>query len=420
MDTPAASDLAGRKENEMRRIFAWVIGIAAIAAGSGWPAARSYVVETTVPQAQACPAPDTWNLSSASPTQLQWSTSLASAQQVLTVAPLGSADQLTEIQSVIQTALNAWTGVDSTSANPNFVPGVVGAIGTTSTVDACTADDGSGADGVNTICFNQSSADFTIGVLAFTRTITANSPGVSLGASGPSAFAGQLLDSDTLFNNTDQVNFATPGVISTPQGVGSYDLASLLTHELGHYFGLDHSAVRRAIMFPFAPPPGTMIGTLPTAAAPDSQLSDDDRTGMRVLYPNPAETLYLGTITGHVIPANPFALAIFPPTAAGQSVTGIFGTQVVAVDADTGATVAATLGGWSCNNSNPVVAFDGSYRIDRLPLGRNYIIYAEPLDGLATGQSFYETSNGLCAASQQNPCTPPAVNTNFTTRIKPQ
>jgi len=176
--------------------------MAAIAAAGAWPAARGYVVETTVPQAQACPAPDRWNLSAASPIQLQWSTSLASAQQILTVAPLGSPDQLLEIQSVIQTALNAWTGVDSTSANPNYVPGVVGTIGTTNAAFTCTNDDGSGADGLNTICFNQSSEDFTIGVLAFTRTITANAPGVSVGASGPAAFAGQLLDSDTLFNNT--------------------------------------------------------------------------------------------------------------------------------------------------------------------------------------------------------------------------
>lgn len=404
----------------MSRILLRKIAIAAIALASAWPVARSYAVETTVPQVQACPAPDRWNLSSTSPTQLQWSTALASPQQVLTVAPLGSPDQLIEIQSVIQTALNAWTGVDSTSANPNFVPGVVGAIQTTAFPPACAADDGSGADGLNTICFDQSSADFTIGVLAFTRTITANAPGVSLGASGPAAFAGQLLDSDTLFDSTGQVTFASPGVIQTQQGVGSYDLASLMTHELGHYFGLDHSAVRRAIMFPFAPPPGTMIGALPTTTAPDSQLADDDRTGMRVLYPNPAEAVYLGTIQGRIIPANPFALAIFPQTAPGQSVTGIFGTQVVALDAGTGATIAATLGGWSCNAANPVVAFDGSYRIDRLPLGRSYIIYAEPLDGLATGPSFYETTNGLCDASQPNGCTPPPVNTNFTTRIKPQ
>lgn len=405
----------------MRKFRTWKIAIASIAvAVSAWPAAHSYVVETTIPQVQACPAPDRWNLSAASPTQLQWATTLAYPQQVLTLAPLGTPDQTVEIQSVIQSSLDAWTGVDSTSANPNFVPGVVGPIGTITFPASCTADDGSGADGVNTICFGQVSADFTLGVLAFTRTITANAPGVSLGSSGPAAFAGQLLDSDTLFNSTGQVSFATPGVIGTPQGVGSYDLASLMTHELGHYFGLDHSAVRRAIMFPFAPPPGTMIGAPPTATAPDSQLADDDRTGMRVLYPNPAESIYLGTIRGRIVPANPFALAIFPQPAPGQSLTGIFGTQVVAVDADTGATIAATLGGWSCDTANPTVAFDGSYRIDRLPVGRNYIVYAEPLDGLATGQSFYETSNGLCDPSHPGACTPPPVNTNFTARIKPQ
>src|SRR5271170_6432311 len=134
----------------MRGTLAWSIGIAVLAVASAWPAARSYVVETTVPAAQNCPAPDAWNLSGASPTQLQWSTSLASAQQILTVAPLGSPAQLAEIQSVIQTALDAWTGVNSTRANPNSGRGGVGAIGTTATVDACTADDGSGADGVNT------------------------------------------------------------------------------------------------------------------------------------------------------------------------------------------------------------------------------------------------------------------------------
>ncbi len=57
---------------------------------------------------------------------------------------------------------------------------------------------------------------------------------------------------------------------------------------------------------------------------------------------------------------------------------------MVAVDADTGSVIAATLGGWSCNAANQKLQFDGSYEIQRLPLNHNYKIYAEPLEGLVT------------------------------------
>jgi hypothetical protein len=100
-------------------------------------------------------------------------------------------------------------------------------------------------------------------------------------------------------------------------------------------------------------------------------------------------------------------------------VSGIFGTQVVAENADTGAIVAAAMGGWSCNASNPGPQFDGSYRIDKLQVGVNYKVYVEPLDGLATSEDFYETSSGICDASGSVACTAPAVNTNFTTRVQP-
>ena len=102
------------------------------------------------------------------------------------------------------------------------------------------------ADGLNTICFIQSSAAFTAGVLAFTRVITANAPGASVGASGPAALVGQILDADILFRNEGQATYATPGALVTTRGQGAYDLGSLLTHELGHHLGLDHSAVWRS------------------------------------------------------------------------------------------------------------------------------------------------------------------------------
>ncbi len=401
----------------MRRQRAWLAIFMWILASAGARSARSYIVETTVPATAGCPASDRWNVSSSTPLQLQWSTSLPYPPVVITTAANGTPQQISEIGAVIQASLSAWTGVASTAVNPSVTPGIVSAVGQTGVQDACTNDAGTNVDGVNTVCFNQSSDAFTFGVLGFTRVVTANAPGVSVGSSPPAAFAGQILDADTLFNNSGQVTFATPSALSSSPG--SYDLESLLTHELGNYFGLDNSAVRRAIMYPFAPPPGAYIGNRPTASAPDGQLADDDRTGLRVLYPDPADTTYAGTIRGQILPANPFALAIFPATSPGAAVTGIFGTQVVAENADTGAIVAAAMGGWSCNASNPVPQFDGTYEIDRLPVGINYTVYVEPLDDLATSEDFYETSNGICSANGSVRCAAPAANTNFTTRVQP-
>jgi len=343
--------------------------------------AHSYIIETTVPSS-GCPVPNHWPMTGPSSIRLRWSTSIA-PNTIITTAGYATSQQLAEIGAVVQQSLGAWAGVTGTLANPSVTPGAVAPIVETADTNACTNDAESNVDALNTICFNQSSTAFTNdGVLAFTRVITANAPGASIGSAPPALFAGQILDSDTLFNNTGEVTFATPSALSTTAAAGAYDLESLLTHELGHFFGLDHSAIRRAILYPFAPPPGTFIGQQPTANAPDAMLSDDDRTGLRVLYPDPADTVHTGTISGRVLPANPFALAAIPPASPQQPVSGIFGTQVVAEDADTGNIIAATMGGWSCTSSQ--VQFDGSYQISRLPVPANYKVYAEPLDGLAT------------------------------------
>jgi hypothetical protein len=177
-----------------------------------------------------------------------------------------------------------------------------------------------------------------------------------VGASGPAAFAGQILDADTLFRNDNQATYATPAALATAQGHGAYDLESLLVHELGHWFGLDHSAVWRAVMFPYAPPPGQFLGDRPTAQAPDGPLSDDDRAGIRSLYPDPSDSVNIGTISGQILPANNFALANIPAASTGSFVTGIFGAHVVAVDADTGSVIAATLRRLELQCSQPTAA----------------------------------------------------------------
>ncbi len=384
--------------------------------------ASGYLADLTLPAAGGCPALDRWNISASQPLNRRWSTSLPLAPvTILTVAAQNSAAQLTEIENTITAAFGAWSGVSGTTFNATNYPGVIGPLTNVSAADACSNDSESNIDGLNTICFNQPSMGFTTGVLAFTRVITANAPGATVGSGPPAAFAGQILDSDTLFRNDGEATFATPGALSSTQGQGAYDLESLLTHELGHWFGLDHSAVWRAMMFPYAPPPGQFLGSRPTTNLPDAQLSDDDRTGIRMLYPDPNDAVNVGAIRGQVQPANPFVLATIPQPYPGASVTGIFGAHVVAVNAATGSVIAGTFGGWSCNSSNPdaVPQFDGSFDIERLPVGNSYWIYAEPLVGLAQPGDFSGALGDLCPSNSAGPCTMPPVDTNFNPRALP-
>lgn len=404
----------------MRRATTIAVLIFFISANFPGSAALGYVSDTTVPLGGGCPQADRWNLSLASPLNRRWSTSLSPAHTtVITVAAPGSAAQLNEIEQVVSASFGAWAGVAGTTFNTAASSGLIAPLGHTSDPNSCTNDAETNVDGLNTVCFNQASTGFASGVLAFTRTITANAPGVSVGVSGPAAFAGQILDADTLFRNDGQGTFATPGALATPQGAGAYDLESLLTHELGHWFGLSHSAVWRAIMFPFAPPPGSFLGDRPTAQVPDGPLADDDRTGIRVSYADPNDAVYIGTISGRILPASPFALATIPSPSTGRSVTGIFGAHVVAVDADTGSVIAGTLAGWSCDAANPPTTFDGSYELDRLAVGHNYKIYAEPLDGVVGPGDFTQPLAELCGMGATGECTTPAVNTNFGVRPQP-
>ena len=173
-------------------------------------------------------------------------------------------------------------------------------------------------------------------------------------------------------------------------------------------------------MFPFAPAPGTFSGMRPTSQQPDAPLGDDDRTGLRVLYSDPADTVHLGSISGRILPANPLALAASPP-----GVTGVFGAQVVAVDAAGGAVVGATIGGWSCAAPGPA-QFDGTYEIDGLAVGHSYTVYAEALNGAVDPSQFDNAIVSLCRNVVTDAgwpplqgCVVPAVDVSFTARTRP-
>jgi hypothetical protein len=402
-------------KNEVQRVSACIIAL--LYEAFGVPAAQAYSFNMIVPDVRqpaaisggsACPV-RAHQLTAAGSLAVQWSTALNTNPMTVLTQNQTTSGRLTEIEQTITQSLGVWTGVSGTM----LLPGTLAPLTRTVTQNAC------GADGFNRICFDQADMAFTPGVLAFTRTITTDLIGVQVGSSALSTELGQILDADIYFNPSDSnTTFATPQAL--PAAPKAYDLESVLTHELGHSLGFSHSAVWSAMMFPFAPAPGTISGTRPTTQQPDAPLGDDDRTGLRVLYPDPADTLHQGSISGKISPANPLALPAYP-----LGVTGVFGTHVVAVDNSTGAVIGATMGGWSCTAPGPA-QFDGTYQIAGLAVGSNYTVYAEALNGTANPSQFNNAIMSLCRNTMTDPgwpplqaCVVPAVDISFTTRTRP-
>jgi len=360
----------------------------------------------------SCPQLTRFDIATPGTINRQWSTSLGTSPITILTADQTPAGQVNEIEAVIQQSLSVWTSVPGSSLQASSL----GALQRTSVVPACSA-----SDGLNSICLNQADAGFAFGVLAFTRVVSADTVGEQISSTtAPSTFIGQILDADVLLRPGDiNTEFATPAALAA--NPNAYDLESILTHELGHSFGFNHSGVWRAMMFPFAPPPGQFTGTRPTTQSPDSPLSDDDRTGLRVLYPDPTDSVHVGTISGHVLPANPLALPISP-----AGVTGVFPAHVVALDNATGSVTAAIMAGWSCSDPGPV-QFDGGFSIERLAVGssQSYQIYAEPLDGPATLGNVIYNLTSLCRNAATDPgwpalsaCTVPAAAPPFSARLR--
>lgn len=257
------------------------------------------------------------------------------------------------VADVMQSSFNTWT------AAPNAALSVVR-----------TGDSGkttSGFDGVNLICF-VCSGDFTkdSGTLAITLTTVATDIGSPDGRGGKTQFIGQLLDADILFNPS--VNFSTAGG-------STQDLQTVATHEIGHFFGLSHSSIARAMMFPFAP-------NLQTT------LSYDDVAGISALYPSSSPAVPTTVISGTVRLGN----------------SAVFGAHVYA-DSQ------SQLEPFSSFNirKSPIGTLtlpDGSYAIEGVPADA-YRVTAEPLDLPVTNRDVSDFAPAYAQSS---------VQTNFTTR----
>ena len=202
-----------------------------------------------------------------------------------------------------------------------------------------------GFDGVNLICFICTGDFDSNGTLAITVTTVSDRVGEDDGHGGRTRFIGQILDSDILFNPAH--DFSTGGG-------SAQDIETVAIHETGHFMGLDHSAVVRAVMFPFAP---DLLRTL----------SYDDVAGLAALYPKAAPDVPTGSISGAI----------------RQAGNAVFGAHVYA-DSISGAHAFGS--GIRKSPIGAVTRPDGTYQISGLPPD-TYIVVAEPLDEPVTNEN---------------------------------
>ena len=187
---------------------------------------------------------------------------------------------------------------------------------------------------------------------------------------------GQIIDADILFNGTKQ--FSTDG------NSGKFDIQSIATHEVGHFIGLDHSAVIGATMNPFANTGDTRLRSL----------EPDDVAAAASIYPIGGQP---GAIQGFL-------------KLNGQPISG---AHVVAEDVN-GFPASATL-----------TDATGFFQIRGLDQG-SYVVYAEPLDGPVTNANFSLHTSGLTIDTgfgttfwglegRSSPGSPETVNVSFGT-----
>jgi hypothetical protein len=204
-------------------------------------------------------------------------------------------------------------------------------------------------DGQNSVFFDGTGANFpSAGVIAFVRSIVDTD-------------TGETIDADLVFN--DFAYFTGPA--PAPAGQSLIDLQSVVTHEFGHFFGLDHTSVGQSTMIPFI-----------IAGTAQRSLELDDRAGLSTIYP---ESVARGLSPGGV-DFRATTGRIAGTVVSGYTGAAIFGAHVEAINIaapTTANTISAISGELTLRNGQ------GEFEIHGLPPG-NYAVRIVPLDGVQT------------------------------------
>ena len=170
---------------------------------------------------------------------------------------------------------------------------------------------------------------------------------------------GQITDADMELNDRD-FTWDTLGPGGTTGVIGRAMIENVVTHEAGHFFGLDHAFNAQATMY--AQSSAGLINAV--------SLSADDSAPLIANYTNAGVVnASLGTVQGSV----------------SNGTAGQFGVYVTLVDVATGANA---VGHVSEGTPGPFTL--GDYTIDNVPPG-NYLAFALPVTKSQLG-SYYSTA----------------------------
>src|SRR6185503_601660 len=109
-------------------------------------------------------------------------------------------------------------------------------------------------------------------------------------------------------NDEADIVFNPAFTYSTSAEPNKFDIQGVLTHEIGHFIGLDHSALVSSVLVPFASP----------SQLDQRNLAYDDIAGVTEIYPRNSALPPNGQIRGLIL----------------SGTTPVFGANVVAVDAN--------------------------------------------------------------------------------------
>ncbi len=179
---------------------------------------------------------------------------------------------------------------------------------------------------------------------------------------------GAILDSDIILS-PDPTDNGSPAAFSTLSTAGTFDLEAVITHELGHALGEDHTGALSAIMY--AARHALENNTGFPDATPDDGLSADEVSFATSVYPANGAAGRFGSISGTVTSASGGPI--------GQA-------AVIATELTSGKVLCALTGS------------DGAYAIASAPPG-TYRVYTQPLGGLFPELTIYSLAGQTAAAN---------------------